>query len=741
MENDRIVIKDSKRTAKRRQRKTLGSSVVAYIVELVTNADDSYKRLEASGALPVDSVKTIYIEYKERKGGPILSVADNAEGMSDQRVIDVFGRYGGDNAGGDSAASRGIFGQGATDVMINAAMETNTAMLESFRDEKYIKYYFSYDDASGERNLIDKTPNVPHSQMAGLRASLMIPGNGTRMTFGIPTETVKFNKATIVEEIEGNYSLRFILSAPNRKVVFISGAEQKVLSSSSYMLDSAAKLAEKAFSFTYDGIDLSCKLSLYRNNEKANQGDFATDILVADSNQVIFANTMFHYEKNPKAKDISGILLIDGLYKLCKNHLNSKNPDEIINEDRTGFNEKNDFYKALVNNHVDKILGQALAEHGTSNDVVDISKNKKFRSAIDAVNKWMEEEQKRAIPGGGSKGKNPPLDGLDFGKTKIDITQGVAYSLPIIINARLITESDDIFIELSGNEAGYVSVTPEDVVSYKEEDAKDGIATKTLTIKGLRTCKDDDLVILTVSSLNYKKSIAIKVVDQEIIYPENGLAFENKEATFTPRGNHKSLVWFDTNSIPLGTDIAVKSDGLTVLSPTIVLSEKMMVTDSIGKFNVVVADGELGKSYSLIVETSDGLSTIQSVRIANQAKDPRGARGMFSSIQLYAAEGESWQVTFDQKTGILYINSKHQINLEMMGSLENVDSENPKFTPKQQNYLMLLLCEQAAINDVKELERKNQIVVSEGETFDSYLQHLNEKKLKVFTKVMTAIAA
>ena len=54
---------------------------------------------------------------------------------------------------------------------------------------------------------------------------------------------------------------------------------------------------------------------------------------------------------------------------------------------------------------------------------------------------------------------------------------------------------------------------------------------------------------------------------------------------------------------------------------------------------------------------------------------------------------------------------------------------------------MLLLCEQAAINDVKELERKNQIVVSEGETFDSYLQHLNEKKLKVFTKVMTAIAA
>lgn len=739
MENEQIVIKDSKRTAKRKQRKTLGSSVVAYIVELVTNADDSYKRLEASGKLPLDDVKTIYIEYKEKKGAPIIAVTDNAEGMNAQRVADVFQRYGGDNAGGDSSASRGIFGQGATDVMINAAMEGKIACLESFKDGEYVKYYFNYDEGSGERKLINKTPSLHASQVASLRSSLFIPANGTKMTFGIPTEIVKFKKGTLLEEIEGNYSLRYILAQPNRRVVFVRGNEQKELSSKLYKLDDNKLLVEKTFSFTYDGIELACKLSLFRNPEKMAQGDFATDILVTDSNQVVFANTMFHFEKNPKAKDISGILVMDGLYKLCKDHLNSENPDEIINDDRTGFNEKNDFYKKLVKDYIDKIINQALAEHGASNDVVDISKNKKFRSAIEAINKWMEEEQKRVIPGGGLRGKTPPSNGLDFGKNKIDITQGVSYSLPIIINTAQIPEDSDIFIDIEGNENGYVSVTPEDVVSYKEEDAKDGVATKSLTIKGLKVCENDDLVVLTISSLNYQKSIAIRVVEQEVVYPENGIAFDTEEATFTPQGNHKSLVWFDANVIQLGTEIHVSSEGLNVITPTITLTENMLVTENIGKFNVVVADGELGKTYELIASVSGPLEAKQSVKIASQPKDPKGSRGMFSSIKLWPADGDSWQVTFDQKTGTLYINSKHPINIGMMGLLDAIDPNEPKFNPKQQNYLMLLLCEQAAINDVKELENRNQIIVTEGETLDSYVQHLNEKKMAVFTKVMSAI--
>ena len=48
MEDKRIVIEDSSRTARRKQIKNLGTTAVAYLVELITNSDDSYKRLSVT---------------------------------------------------------------------------------------------------------------------------------------------------------------------------------------------------------------------------------------------------------------------------------------------------------------------------------------------------------------------------------------------------------------------------------------------------------------------------------------------------------------------------------------------------------------------------------------------------------------------------------------------------------------------------------------------------------------------
>ncbi|MDY2913986.1 MAG: hypothetical protein SOV58_05095 [Candidatus Enteromonas sp.] len=739
MEENKIVIRDSGRTARRRQRKTLGSSVVAYLVELITNSDDSYKRLESAGVLPKEQVKPIYVEYWEKKGNYYLSVTDNAEGMDSQRVRDIFEHYGGDNAGGDSSASRGIFGQGATDVMINAAMGGKSAKLESFKNGIFCKFHFGWDEAKGERTLEEKPVDIHSSQLSKMRANYRIPENGTKMTFGIPTDSVKFKKETLVDEIIGAYSLRFILAAANRQIIFINGISELVLSSNAYSLKEENLLERKQFTMNFEGTALNCELSLFRNPDKPAQGEFATDILVTDSNQVVFANTMFHFEKNPRSKDISGILKIDGLYQLCKAHLNQENPDEIINDDRTGFNEKHDFYKALTKHYLDKIIMSCFAEHGAPTQEVDISKNKKFKSALDAVNKWMNEEQKREISGGGSPGVTPPKDGLDFGKSKIEITAGATYSLTLIINSEQITPRDDIFIDVTENENEYVEVSP-DVIAYNESEIDRGIVRKSITIKGLKPCENDDIVFITASSLTFSKTIMVRVVDVDIIYPENGLAFEFKEATFTPEGNHKSPIWFDTDYLTIGSKIKLSSDGLTILSEEITLDEGMLVTDHIGKFNAVVSGGVLGNKYTLTAEIEGGaISTSQTIEIKNQPRDPKGTKGMFSSIRLTADEDGAWQVTFDSRSGTLYINSKNPINVAMMGDLESIDPDKPAFNAKQQNYLAYLLAHQAAINDVKELERKNQITLNENDRLESYLQHLDEKRVQVFERITIAM--
>lgn len=739
MEDKRIVIEDSSRTARRKQIKNLGTTAVAYLVELITNSDDSYKRLEEAGVVDPSSQKVIYIDLKKKNGEFVFSVTDNAEGMSEDRVLQIFKKYGGDNAGGgNGGGSRGIFGQGATDVMVNASMDDKDAMLESIKDGVMCRFYFNWDDKTGQRVLEQKKLTFNKNQFEGIRKNLRIPENGTRMTFGVPS-TVKFKENTIVDDLEGAYALRYILSAPNRKVVLTkAGGASIELSSVKYILDEAKLLDRKSFDFTFEGDTLKCELSLYRNPNKPKEGDYKTHIIVTDSKEVVYANTFFGFEKMPKGKDISGVLKIDGLYDLCKKHLNQANPDEIINDDRTGFNEKHEFYKLIQKKHLDKLIGDCINTHATPVEEVDITKNKKFKNALSAMNKWMSEELKRDIPGGGESGKNPPADGLDFGKVKISITKGVSYDLKLYINPELITTEDDIFVDVDNNEDN-ISFTP-DVISYNENEINKGIVTKSISLTALNVTAEDDYVILTVSSKQYSKSIAIKVLDVDVIYPADGLDFELKEVTLTPNSNHKSVMWFDTDSYELGTKIRFESDDFTLITKEIVLKQDYMVTDNIGKFTVIYTGGVVGNDYTLkAICEKDGLIKEQIVHIRNsEARDP-GTKGMFTSIQLWQDEDEDFQILFDEKTGIIYINPFSPINKAMMGDLSNTDPQKPTFNKAQNQYIADLLAYQSALIDVQELERKNQIDINPEARLQAYNQAIGEKKAKVFKQIFKAM--
>lgn len=741
MEDNKIYIEDSSRTAKRRQQKALGNSCVAYLVELITNSDDSYKRLESSGLASVEDVKPIYIDLKKNKKGEyVFSVTDNAEGMTSERVTKIFAKYGGDNAGGDSSASRGIFGQGATDVMVNASMDKKEAMLESIKDGEICKFYFGWDDEKSKRTVEQKKITFNKGQFDLLRKSLRIPENGTRMTFGVPVN-VKFKESTIIDELEGSYALRYILSAPNRKVIFTkNGGACIELSSAKYNLDENNLLETKKFDFDFEDTTLKCEIALYKNPNKMSDGAFKTEILVTDSNQVIYDNTLFGFEKVPKAKDISGILKIDGLYDLCKKHLNQDNPDEIINDDRTGFNTKHEFYTQISKRYLDKIIRDCINEHASPTDEVDITKNKKFKSALNALNKWMSEELKRDIPGGGSQGKNPPSDGLDFGKPKIEITVGVSYDLKLVINSTLITPEDDIFVEVTNNEGEYVSVTP-DVITYNESEIKDGKVVKSISLTALKVTPEGDYVTLTVSSKSYSKSIAIYVMDVDIIYPNDGLDFELKEATFTEKNNHKSVVWFDTDSYALGSKINIKCDnGIDLINDSVVLSEEMLITDHIGKFIIVSTGGVTGNDYKLIIEAEkDGLIKEQIIHIRNEANIDRGSKGMFTSIKLWDGDDTDFQITYSHKDGTIYINPKSPINIALMGDMSDVNPEKPSFNKQQVQYLADLLAYQSAVLDVKELERLNQITINDDERLEDYNQKIGEKKSVIFARILKAM--
>src|SRR5579871_3275443 len=98
--DQRVIDIDSRRFA----------SVEKALVELITNSDDSYARLDQAGTQVTGRIR---IEYERHQGGALLVVADQAEGMSFQQTNLIL-NYGGAHSplARGEGGGRGYFGRG-----------------------------------------------------------------------------------------------------------------------------------------------------------------------------------------------------------------------------------------------------------------------------------------------------------------------------------------------------------------------------------------------------------------------------------------------------------------------------------------------------------------------------------------------------------------------------------------------------------------------------------------------------
>ena len=98
--DQRVIDIDSRRFA----------SIEKALVELITNSDDSYSRLEKQN---IPTSGNITVCYDRHQNGAILTVADQSEGMSLERLRSVLS-YGGAHSSlsQGETSGRGYFGRG-----------------------------------------------------------------------------------------------------------------------------------------------------------------------------------------------------------------------------------------------------------------------------------------------------------------------------------------------------------------------------------------------------------------------------------------------------------------------------------------------------------------------------------------------------------------------------------------------------------------------------------------------------
>ncbi len=266
------------------------------IVELVTNSDDSYKRLERDGIADKGEIR---IRVRRLKGSKCerLEVIDFAEGMN-KKKLDKALIFAGEASGFEEGKSvRGLFGRGLKEAII----ALGKGEIYSIKDDKLSIAEVWIDKKANKprRRLIEKayTPTKEEREEIGITE-----GNGTTVRIIVTNDKIKCpDLKTFLPQITNHYALRDINSATDRKVIleFESPGKNnlKRFKTISYERPKGKEVVAGPIKLPGHGDNI--ELTIYESNEELetpHNNPFASAGLLIKTSGAILDNQLFKYQ-------------------------------------------------------------------------------------------------------------------------------------------------------------------------------------------------------------------------------------------------------------------------------------------------------------------------------------------------------------------------------------------------------------------------------------------------------------
>ena len=314
------------------------SSVEKALVELITNCDDSYTRLEDTGTQVTGNIR---IMYERHQTGAVLVATDQAEGMSFKWVCSILA-YGGAHSplSKGKGGGRGYFGRGLKQAIyglghgwIDTIQAGRFSRIELFRAENG---GYLYDDLDGDQ----PAETIEHSELG-------INSRGTQVTIVIENAHVKIpHYQSIVSAVANNIYLRDVLMRRNVELLNVRHGEvTECLEPVCYKEPPAIVLLgpDQLGSFYYQQQEYPFTLTLKRAQdvELTLKGDARTNGLVVLSDKAVLDCQLFEYENQAGTEYLFGtVRCADLIEKLGQGMA-------IISDDRDGLNHKDAYVEAF----------------------------------------------------------------------------------------------------------------------------------------------------------------------------------------------------------------------------------------------------------------------------------------------------------------------------------------------------------------------------------------------------------
>jgi len=332
------------------------------LVELITNADDSYGRLFRAKSGSRDG-GDILIEYLEqRRGRPsLLVVRDRAEGMDDRDMEAKLGRIG---AYSTSSGTRGYMGRGAKD-----CTALGDLVVESIKEDRYYRCRITH-------GLKFKLEARRETATDELRDQLGIPhGNGTSVTLELLPEVRMPRIDNLAAELPWHYALRDVMAADSLSRVLLRKLGEKDSSRIVHRRPEGELVAEETFKVDgYPGAQAS--LRIWRSPEPLEESKVRFErygLLIKGKRAVHECSLLADdFKKDPAARRYFGRLdcrFLDELLDDFETRLvrgetpRENNPCLVIDPNRRfGLERRHPFVKALLQIPIERLRGVLARE-------------------------------------------------------------------------------------------------------------------------------------------------------------------------------------------------------------------------------------------------------------------------------------------------------------------------------------------------------------------------------------------
>lgn len=326
--DQRVIDIDSRRFA----------SIEKALVELITNSDESYARLEKYGMAVSGQIRIL---YERHHSSARLVVTDQAEGMTFQQVSFIL-TYGGAHSplARGEGNGRGYFGRGLKQAIYGlgrGVIETIHAgrysRIELFRSENG---GYLYDDGGG-----DRPADTEDYRRTGIAES------GTQVSIIIENSQVNLSRyQSVVQAVANNIYLRDVLT---RREIELQHVDQEKVPERSgrirYEEPSAVVLLgpDQEGYFVYEEKQYPFTLTLKRaqDRELTLKGDERTNGLVILSGMAVLDCQLFEYENQVGTEYLFGTVRCAALIEKLGQGM------AIISDEREGLNRKNPFVEAF----------------------------------------------------------------------------------------------------------------------------------------------------------------------------------------------------------------------------------------------------------------------------------------------------------------------------------------------------------------------------------------------------------